>query len=333
METKDRTQTPGRPTGTRATSGRGQRARKRPARPSVVYTDPKPFDGKRLALRLVTAVAVSLAVLFGVSIFFKVDMDKVTVAGADQYSVNQVIEASGIQNGNNLLTLSNARISGRIMAKLPYVDEVRVGIKLPDTVHIEIKEVDVVYAVEATDGNWWLINADGKVVDTVDASQSKTYTGILGIKLDAPAVGQMAVAAEENAESQPDDSQPPETTAAASEPDETAESTQAPETTKAPEGVSVTGKERLEIAVEILQNLEKCGIVGDAASVDVTNPMQLQMWYGKRYQVNLGDRQRLDYKISLMKGAIDQMGEHQGGNLDVSFMNWPDEVAYTPFSE
>lgn len=331
METKDRVTRPSRPSGGRPT---GQK-RKRPARPSVVYTDPKPFSGKRLALHLVTVLAVSLAVLFGVSIFFKVDMDKVTVSGTDKYSVNEIIDASGIQSGNNLLALSNARVSGRIIAKLPYVNEVRVGIKLPDTVHIEIKELEVAYAVEDGSGDWWLINASGKVVDSIDAAAAKTYTCVQGFQVDSPVIGEMAVALEATTGDEPsdgdttapEDSKPAEET----KPEESSAPNQKPEDNDPPAVPSATGAERMEIALEILQQMENCGIVGQAASVDVSDTAKLELWYGNRYQVNLGDRQRLDYKISLMKGAIDQMGEHQGGNLDVSFVNWPDQVAYTPF--
>ena len=55
-----------------------------PKRPTadVVYTQPGPFNIERFLLHLATAVAVVLALLFGMSIFFKVDT--VTVTGNEK---------------------------------------------------------------------------------------------------------------------------------------------------------------------------------------------------------------------------------------------------------
>ena len=86
------------------------------------------------------------------SIFFKVET--VMVSGCNKYSAWEVSEASGVEKGSNLMTVSRAQISGNVISKLPYVGAVRVGIKLPDTVNIEITELDVVYSIEDAEGNW-----------------------------------------------------------------------------------------------------------------------------------------------------------------------------------
>lgn len=276
--------------------------RKTAPSPDVVYTQPKPFSRNRFLLRLLTVVAVVLALTFGMSIFFKVKT--VTVTGAEKYTAWEIREASGIQEGENLLTLSDAMISGKITAKLPYVKKVRVGIKLPDTVNIEIEELDVVYAAEGDDGTWWLMNAQGGIVEQTNASVADEHTKIVGVKLAAPKVGQQAVAAEPVAETTPEGETVPVTTYA---------------------------RERLSTVISILQYLEENGVVGAIASVDVTDMGALEIWYGQRYQVTLGDTTQLGHKIKSMKLAIDQMHEYQTGVLDVSFTTWPDEVGYTPF--
>ena len=154
-------------------SGRGSQSR-RPSQKDrklrdadVVYTPPKPFKRGRFILHLVTVAAVVLAVVLGLSVFFKVQ--KVEVSGCGKYTPWEVSEAADIELGSNLMTVSRAQISGNIISKLPYVDTVRVGINLPDTVKIEITELDVVYAIEDAEGNWWLMNADGKIVELTNA--------------------------------------------------------------------------------------------------------------------------------------------------------------------
>ncbi len=287
----------------RATQRRREQAK---PTPEVVYTQPDPFNRKRFLLYLVTVAAVVLALVFGMSIFFKVDADKITVSGMDKYTAWQVREASGIQDGENLLALSDARIGGRIQAALPYVKDVRVGIKLPDTVLIEIVEMQVVYSAEAEDGSWWLMSSDGILVEHTNGASAGEHTKLLGVKLTAPQIGVKAVAAEPV-------------------PTETAE-----DGTLIP--VTVLGRERLDAAISILQYLEDSGILGQAASVDVSDMTRLEVWYGKQYQVNLGDTTQLKYKVSLMKKAIDQMGEyHEGGQLDVSFSIRPNEAVFTKF--
>lgn len=269
--------------------------------PEVVYTQPAPFNKYRFLLYLATVIAVVLAVLFGMSIFFKVAT--VTVAGNEKYSAWDIRQASGIQDGENLLSISEPKLSSNIRSKLPYIDKVRIGIKLPDTVKIEVVELDVVYAVEATDGSWWLMRSDGALVEKTNDADAGQHTKILGVRITEPEIGQQAVA-----------EQPQQT----GEDGETIP-------------VTVLASEQLQTAVSIAQFLEGSGVIGEAASIDVEDLGDLELWYGERYQVTLGDTMELGYKIRSMKSVIDQMGDYQSGILDVSFTTWPEEVGYTPF--
>lgn len=273
--------------------------------PDVVYTQPGPFNKERFVLQLLTVVAVVLAILFGMSIFFKTDRDKILISGTEKYTAYDVWKVCGIKDGENLLTIREPEISGRILEALPYVKQARVGIKLPDTVNIEIVEFEVVYSVEATDGSWWLIRCDGKVVEQTNAADAERHTQIKGIRLANPVVGELAVAEEP-------------------EPEETQEA-------GAATPVTVLGSERLEVLLSILGYLESNSIIGDAASIDVTNVNNLELWHGDRFQVILGDRMDMDHKIKSMKAAIEQMEQYSSGMLDVSFTLKETEVIYTPF--
>ena len=291
-------------TASKATSTTRRRINQNKPSPDVVYVQPTPFNRTRFILSLLIVVAVVLAVVFGMSIFFKVDADKITVSGMEKYTAWQIREASGIKDGENLLSISEARISNSIEAALPYVNKVRVGIKLPDTVKIEIEELDVVYSAEATDGTWWLVRSDGYIVEKTNSADAEQHTKLLGFQLEEPAQGQPAVAFQQTSESEDGETTP----------------------------VIVHASEQLSVALSIIQHLEDCGIIGQVASIDVTNMKDLQLWYADRYQVTIGDSMELARKIKSMKAAIDQMSNYQSGILDVSFTIWPDEVGYTPFS-
>ncbi len=317
METKDRKRQPPRrpntapnrknPSATREKPRRKPQPKPQtPAASEVVYTQPQPFHRGRLLLRLATVAAVVLALLFGMSIFFKVDEEKITVAGAEKYTPWQIREASGILDGENLLTLSDAKISANIIKKLPYVKHVRVGIQLPDTVHIEIVELDVVYAMEAVDGSWWLISAAGDVIERVDGATASGHTKISGVRLQSPQVGQKAQAEED----------PPHQT----------------DPTGGTAPITVTNRQRLETVITILEYLEGNGIIGQAASLNVSDLGNIEFWYGQQYRVLLGDSLRLGHKItnvaSVIKMLVEKNGVYHTGVLDASYTTYPDEIHY-----
>ena len=279
-----------------------RREEKHPS-PVVVYTQPLPFNSNRLLVQLLTVTAVVVALVMGLSVFFKVE--NVVVHGADVYSAWAVREASGISEGDNLLTFSRARANGQIQAKLPYVNKSRIGIKLPDTVNIYIEETAVAYSIQSEDGIWWLMNSDGRLVEQIDSGSAAKHTKVLGVTITGPVVNEQAMATE-------------------NVPDETDALGQIIP-------VTVTGAQRLRAVLQILNALEANDIVGDAATVDVSTLSAIELWYGTRYQVNLGDSENMDYKIACMYDVILQLSNYQTGKLDCSFTTFQNEVGYTPF--
>lgn len=288
--------------------------KKRPDRPrqptpAVIYTEPQTFNRDRLVVQLMTVTAIVAALVVGLSVFFKVDT--IMISGAEVYDPYVIEKTSGIEKGDNLLTFSRPRAGALIKANLPYVDTVRFGIKLPGTVNIIIEEDEVVYAVKDQVDAWWLINSDGRVVEQGSGSKVSNHTQVLGVKIESPV---------------------PDTIAMAVETVSTETYPEGDPNAGAPVPVVQTNAQRLTAALKILKALEANDIVGSAASVDVTRLEDIILWYGTRYQVNLGDSDKLEYKISCMNDVILQMSDYQSGILDISFTIWPDQVGYTPFA-
>ncbi|MBP3684145.1 MAG: FtsQ-type POTRA domain-containing protein [Oscillospiraceae bacterium] len=283
--------------------------------PAVIYTQPQAFNRNRLLVQLVTITAVVAAVVMSLAVFFKVE--HITISGAEVYDPYVIEKASGIQKktttepGDNLLTFSRPRAGALIKANLPYVDTVRFGIKLPGTVNIIIEEDDVVYAIKDQNEAWWLINSDGRVVEAGTGSKAANHTQVLGVQLESPVPDTIGIAVE--------------TVSTETYPEGDPNAGQ-------PVPVTQTNAQRLAAALQILQALEANDIVGSAASVDVSRLEDIILWYGTRYQVNLGDTANLEYKITCMNDVILQMSDYQSGILDISFTIWPDQVGYTPFA-
>ncbi len=287
---------------TKKKSGKSDRP-KQPT-PAVIYTQPAAFNRNRLLVQLATVVAVVASLVMGLSVFFKVE--HITVSGAQVYEGWDIKEASGLVEGqSNLLTFSRARARAQIRSELPYIDTVRFGIKLPDTVNIIVKEDSVAYAIKDENQSWWMMTSNGRVVESTDNSQASNNTQVLGVRLYQPIADERGVALENTTE----------------------ETYEGGETVP----ITVTGAQRLTCALQILKALEANGVVGEIASVDVSRLEEITLWYGSRYQVNLGDSTNIDYKIACMKDAILQMSDWQSGILDISFTVWPTQVGFTPF--
>ena len=268
-------------------------------REDVVFTPAKPFHRKKLIVQLLTVVAVAVAACVSLSIFFKVDT--VSISGMEKYNYDTILEASQIQEGDSLLFFSRAEVSSKILQALPYVKSVRVGIELPGTVKIDIQEVQIVYSVQDVKGNWWLISSTGAVLDQTDAAAAAEYTVIQGVVLQNPEVGQQAVASESSVSNMENP-------------------------------VTVTGADRLNAALAVMQAMEKNEILNQFSLVDVTRIYDLRLWYGSDYQFKLGEGTDLNLKLAYVKSVLPEiLADYPAGTLDVSDPKNPNGFAFKEF--
>ncbi len=280
----------------RKSSSATSRRRKRTNAPDVVYTPAAAFSRGKLLVGLLCVVAVVLALVFGISIFFHVD--SVTVSGSEKYEEWVVMEASGIKKGDSLLGVNDAEVSGNIITRLPYIKRVRVGIKLPNTVNIYVEEHDVVYAVECTEGNWWLITEEGIVIERTKLDVAYETPRILGVQLDRPKTGEKAVPAEPK---QPAPADP-----------EAGEETH-PQVTMA--------SDRFNRAMQILGGLRDERIIGSIVYVNVSDLGNMRAKYAQQYTIALGDTIDLEYKLSNVGNVIKQLDKEFNnpvGTIDFS---------------
>ena len=269
--------------------------------PKVVYAPPKPLRRGRFAWKLVSMAAVVAAVFLALSVFFRVET--ITVAGADKYTPWMIRQAAGIEPGDALLGIGEARVASRIRMKLPYVDEIKVGVRLPGTVEIEITELQVTYSIEDENGAWWLISADGRAVEQVSLEKALGYTRAEGIAIRTPQPGQQVQAV-------PGQIIDPG------------------------EGTAVTrdqaeADEQLQALVTVMTALEQNRIIGEVSLIDVTDLTGIRLEYPQLLTVLLGDAEQMDYKINYLSAALEQLAEGQSGELDLSF-EYMEDAVFTP---
>lgn len=282
---------------------RRRRLDNKPRQDETIYTEAKPVNITHFLIRIATVIAIVMAVVFGMSIFFKVS--QVEVVGTEKYTVSQIQEAAGLMNGTNLLTLNKGQIASRILTKLPYVNKVlSIGIRLPDTVVIQVEETEVSYAVQSEEDTWWLVSCEGKILEKVDGSVAYSNTRILGVKLENPELGKTAVASEMQA---------------------------VPPVEAPTEPITVYNRERLAAALQIAKEMEDNGVLGELATIDVSDMGNITVWYGQRFEIRFGDGEGIPKKVFSVVQTIYRLGQYQAGMLDVSFTTWPDEVYFKSF--
>lgn len=137
------------------------------------------------------------AIVAALSLFFKAD--QIFVTGVSRYSQQQVIQASGIHQGQNLFLLNKQQAASNITEQLPYVESVRIRRQLPNVLHIEITECSCPLAIRQG-GKLWLVNGNGKIIDCLEEEQGSSYPQVTGLRLRAPQLGRSAVPVDDDLE-------------------------------------------------------------------------------------------------------------------------------------
>ena len=149
--------------------------------------------------KLLSTLVICAAIIVALTLFFRVD--NVVVTGQQRYTAQEVVDATGVEIGDNLYLMDKNRVVESILRQLPYVETIRISRKLPDTLLIEVVECGQPMAM-VQDGYAWLISPRGKIVEQTDPLAAGNYGIIDGCKLLAPSVGTKIALATEYASQQ-----------------------------------------------------------------------------------------------------------------------------------
>lgn len=128
---------------------------------------------------------IAAAILF-MSVFFKIG--NISVEGNSLYTDEEIIEASGIQKGDNLFFINRIAAGSRVIVKLPYVDAVTITRGLPNRVTIIVSESMAVGYVNVN-SELWSLSGTGKFLGTLDAAETEYIAAITGITVSEAKVG------------------------------------------------------------------------------------------------------------------------------------------------
>ena len=87
--------------------------------------------------KLLSMLVICGAIVAALTLFFRVNT--VVVSGQQRYTQQQILDASGIQTGDNLFLLNKYDVANQIIGELPYIETIRINRKLPDTLLVEVR--------------------------------------------------------------------------------------------------------------------------------------------------------------------------------------------------
>ncbi|MBE6802283.1 MAG: FtsQ-type POTRA domain-containing protein [Ruminococcaceae bacterium] len=176
--------------------------KKRPeslSRDEVRSINKKKIIRKRKAERLAMLSALSLVVLsIGVVLilvlFFKIDTIKIT--GDKVYADKEIVLQSGIETGDSLIRVKEQKINDILTKNLPYVGEITIEKKLPDTLIINVSATREVVAFQSGAG-FILVDAHGKVLSENASMLRDNVAVVSGIKVKEASAGEVITFSDE----------------------------------------------------------------------------------------------------------------------------------------
>ena len=114
---------------------------------------------------LVTAL-VGVVVWFGMLFFFKIN--NIECEGITAYDTAEIIEASGLSVGGNMYNIRADEIAEELGARYPYLINIRIERRMPDTVVITADEDTAVYYT-ALGGKYYLLSRELRVLESSES--------------------------------------------------------------------------------------------------------------------------------------------------------------------
>ena len=146
---------------------------------------------------LLTFLVVIMAVIFVMSIFFRVT--DIQVEGNEHYTDQEIIKAVVIEEGDNLFFFDRIAATSRVFAKLPYIEEVSVERQLPNKVIISVQECKALAYLQVGDEEW-AIDYSCKILGKATAEETGDLIPILGVSPGTLMIGEKLTTADGNEE-------------------------------------------------------------------------------------------------------------------------------------
>lgn len=130
---------------------------------------------RRIVTGFIFFILLSLSVTAALAVTVLFPVKKVNVSGSKLYTQKQLINAAGITDKDNVLSVSAGDIEKRMRKELSYIDTVKLERILPDTVKITVSDAKE-SACFFFENAYFAVSDKGYVLNRYDAPPENTYT-------------------------------------------------------------------------------------------------------------------------------------------------------------
>ncbi len=133
----------------------------------------KTSDRNKLIKRIVIPIAAlaMLIILFAVLVAVCFVVDEIEVVGLYSYTEEEIINASGIEVGGNIFSLSEKEIEENLKASFPYIKDVSLDKELPSKIILNISEEKTLFYFEI-EGEYFLFNHEMRLLESFDSEEA-----------------------------------------------------------------------------------------------------------------------------------------------------------------
>lgn len=240
----------------------------------------------------VVAIVLIIAAVLSTTVFFRVK--NFDIEGSKRYSTAQILEASGLKEGKNMFVSNIDKASEAIKTKLPYIEEVTIKRKLPNSMIITVKESKEVYGLNAAN-SWYVVNANGKILEILGRTEPKDTTlSVWTAAIYNPEIGKTISYTDSKADK--DDKK--EESAKENNP--------------------------FELFKKILKAINKTELKGKIKIISLIDTNNIRAEYDGRIRLEFGDIKDIDEKLKFAAGALaneDKLDAQQKGSMDLTVLH------------
>ncbi|MBS5165018.1 MAG: FtsQ-type POTRA domain-containing protein [Butyricicoccus pullicaecorum] len=155
----------------------------------------KVIKRKERRARMYKWVAVFLSLVCGIlalTTFFQVE--SIAIEGLSRYAADEIEQALGIQQGDNLFFCDRKGAEKRLQAQYPYFESVWIERDMPNQLIVHIKEAKPIAAVNGIQGGWFVLDKNCRVLERTDQSGANGIAQVMGIRTSGAEAGQTLTA-------------------------------------------------------------------------------------------------------------------------------------------
>lgn len=142
--------------------------------------------GGKMTLYYVLAAVVAIAAVSIMSVTVLFNISSFAVEGNTVYSEEQIIAASGIDKGNNLLRINIGSAEERIVSSLVYIDAARISRSFPNRLVINVEPAQPALSF-AVGSSFYIISERGRLLEigqiSADCPVVKGFVSVAGIQI------------------------------------------------------------------------------------------------------------------------------------------------------